>query len=185
MAARHVLNGIQSRETYVHRGCVADYWNAASALQALVPETTARLDYFGGSFGGGIGAMALAWDKRYTRAFLDVPAFGHFPLRAQAEGWRCTGSWESVRGYYRRHPEVLNVLAYFDSAIAAKFIEIPVMVGCALFDPAVAPAGQFAVYNALRGKKELLVAEAGHFEWPGLAEEQRRRDARIRAWFAE
>src|SRR5262249_5894198 len=27
---RHVLQGIESRETYSHRGCVADLWNAAS-----------------------------------------------------------------------------------------------------------------------------------------------------------
>jgi cephalosporin-C deacetylase len=130
--------------------------------------------------------MALACDKRYTRAFLDVPAFGQFPLRAQGEGWKCTGSWESLRLYKRRRPEILDVLAYFDSAVAARYITTPVLAACALFDPAVAPAGQFAVYNALHGHKELFVREAGHFAgggWPGEVEEQARLDARIRQWF--
>jgi cephalosporin-C deacetylase len=182
---RHVLHGIESKETYVHRGCVADWWNAASALLELYPEVTGKLDYMGASFGGGIGAMALAWDKRYRGAFLDVPAFGQFPLRATGEGWKCTGSWEAVRGYYRRHPQVLEVLAYFDSAVAARHVDVPVMCACALFDPAVAPAGQFAVYNALHGRKNLFVREAGHFAWEGEAEEQRRLETAVREWFAE
>jgi cephalosporin-C deacetylase len=187
-AARHVLTGIESRDTYIHKGCVADYWNAASALLQLLPETKNRLDYLGASFGGGIGAMTLASDKRYSRAFLDVPAFGHFPLRAQGnngEGWPCTGSWEAVRSYYRRHPQVLQTLAYFDSALAAKHITIPTMTACALFDPAVAPAGQFAVYNALAGPKHLFVRQAGHFPWPGEQQEQSTLNTQLEAWLSE
>src|SRR5207244_1124038 len=38
LAAGHVLHGIESRETYVHGGCAADVWCAASALLELVPE---------------------------------------------------------------------------------------------------------------------------------------------------
>jgi cephalosporin-C deacetylase len=59
VAAGHVLAGIGSRETYIHRGCAADVWAAASALLAAVPACAGRLDYLGGSFGGGIGALAL------------------------------------------------------------------------------------------------------------------------------
>jgi hypothetical protein len=36
--ARHVLHGIGSRDRYVHRGCVADLWCAATALLELVPS---------------------------------------------------------------------------------------------------------------------------------------------------
>ena len=58
-AAAHVRHGIGSRETYVHRGCVADLWCAASALIELYPEIADALHYRGWSFGGGIGALAL------------------------------------------------------------------------------------------------------------------------------
>ncbi|MEZ5576382.1 MAG: hypothetical protein R3F44_12440 [Candidatus Competibacteraceae bacterium] len=37
-------------------------------------------------------------------------------------------------------------------------------VAAARFDPAVPPPGQFAVYNALAGPKELFVLRAGHFD---------------------
>ncbi len=167
-AAAHVLHGIESRETYVHGGCAADLWAAASALIELLPEAARRLDYIGGSFGGGIGALALPWDARFHSAHLSVPSFGNHLLRLTLP---CTGSGEAVRLYHRSRPEVTNVLRYFDAATAASHIRIPTFVAAALFDPAVPPPGQFAVYNALPGPKELFVLQAGHFEHPAAAAE--------------
>lgn len=172
---KHVLYGIESRETYSHRGSVADYWQAGSALLQLYPQVAGCLDYAGGSFGGGIGAMLVPWDKRLRRAYLDVPSFGNHPLRVTLP---CTGSGESVRLLYKKQPEIMKVLQYFDAATAASYTEIPVYVSAALSDPAVPPPGQFAVYNALKGPKELLVRETGHPNteaddkavWEGLEE---------------
>lgn len=181
-AAGHVLHGIASRETYVHGGCAADFlWCAASALTQLFPETEQRLDYIGGSFGGGIGALALPWDERIAAAHLSVPSFGNHPLRLTLP---CTGSGESVRQYHRTHPEVTEVLRYFDAATAATRIRIPVHVAAALFDPAVPPPGQFAVYSALPGPKELFVLSAGHFTYPSAVAEERRLRRELTRFFA-
>jgi cephalosporin-C deacetylase len=173
---RHVLHGIESRDRYVHGGCVADVWTAASALLRLVPSAAGRLAYAGISFGGGIGALALPWDDRFAAAHLAWPSFGQHPRRLTMP---CTGSGEAVRRHHAEHPEVLEVLRYFDAASAAARIDIPVQVAAALFDPAVPPPGQFAVYNALRGTRDLVVMSAGHFEHAGAAaEEQAVADAR-------
>ena len=51
-----------------------------------------RLDYMGISFGGGIGALALPWDERFHRAHLNVPSFGHHPLRLTLPEPDTTGS---------------------------------------------------------------------------------------------
>ncbi|MFF9505095.1 acetylxylan esterase [Streptomyces sp. NPDC014656] len=177
-SAGHVLHGIGARESYLIGGCVADVWCAATALRQLVPEAAGRLTYLGTSFGGGIGALALPWDDRFRAAGLTVPTFGNHPLRATLP---CTGSGESVRARLAEDPSVLDVLAYFDAATAARHLGIPVHVGAALFDPHVPPPGQFAVYNALAGPRELTVLRAGHFGHPGepaetaaLEETQRR-----------
>lgn len=179
-ASRHVLHGIAARETYVHRGCAADLWGAASALIALFPDTAANLRYYGGSFGGGIGALALPWDNRFHRSFLDIPSFGNHPLRVQLP---CVGSGEFVRYHHRQHPEVLNVLAYFDAATAARHMRQPVFVAAALFDPAVPPPGQFAVYNALPSSKELYVRSAAHFESRFAEPEGRELHGLLTKWF--
>jgi len=164
----HVLHGIESKETYVHRGCIADTWAATSALLALYPKAAGKIEYHGGSFGGGIGAAALPWDERFIFGGLVVPSFGNYPLRVKLD---CTGSGAAVRRRWLEDPSVLDVLAYFDSATHAARIRIPTHVACAAYDPAVPPPGQFTVYNAIRSPKKLYVLKAGHFDWPGNAED--------------
>jgi cephalosporin-C deacetylase len=179
-AMRHVVHGIKTRETYVHRGCVADVWRAASALLTLHPEVAEDLRYYGGSFGGGMGALAVPWEDRFRTAFLDIPSFGNHPLRVTLP---CTGSGASVRRHWRRHPEVLDVLAYFDAATAAQYITIPAFVAAATFDPAVPPPGQFAIYNAIPEPKELFVRTAAHFTSPYEVPEGKKLHRRLSSWF--
>lgn len=165
----HVLVGIDSRDTYIHGGCAADIWCAASALGELLPDKPQRLGYFGGSFGGGIGALALPWDHRFTAAVLKMPSFGNHDVRLTI---RCDGSGEAVRQHVASHPEVREVLRYFDSATAARRISIPVLVGLALRDAVVPAPGQFAVFNALpESGREIYVFTAGHAEYDGAGRE--------------
>ncbi|MFF8717280.1 acetylxylan esterase [Streptomyces sp. NPDC015184] len=187
VSGAHVLHGIESRDTYVIGDCVADLWCAASALHELVPELAPGtgaplLGYLGESFGGGLGALAMPWDDRFGAAQLTVPTFGNHPLRLTLQ---CTGSGEAVRGYHRDHPEVTEVLRYFDAATAATWLKQPTLVAAALFDPSVPPPGQFAVHNALAGESELQVLSAGHFEHEGLVAETAELRAARRWFFGE
>jgi cephalosporin-C deacetylase len=166
----HVLHDIQDRNRYVLGGCVDDLWTGVSALLRLCPYVAGHVGYLGISFSGGIGALALPWEARVQRAHLNVPTFGHQPLRLELGS---TGSAASVQKFVRRHPRARETLAYFDAASAARFVRIPVHCACARFDPAVAPAGQFAIYNALAGPKSLFMLQAGHHAYPGQEETER------------
>ena len=77
----------------------------------------------------------------------------------------------------------LPVLQYFDAATAAAHMRIPVMVAAALFDPAVPPPGQFAVFNCLAGEKKLFVRQAAHVEWEGAELENREVRRLASKWF--
>ncbi len=165
----HVLHNIHSRDDYVLGGCVDDTWLAISALLSHFPEFEGRVGYSGSSFGGGVGALALASDPRVARAHLHVPTFGNQPLRLKLPS---VGSAASVQAFLPKCPSLGEVLAYYDAAVAARRVRIPVHCACATFDPAVAPAGQFAIYNALAGPKELFVLSAGHHAHPGLKDEE-------------
>lgn len=172
---QHVLHGIQDKSTYVHAGNAADVWCAATTLQLLCEDRLSRLDYFGVSFGGGIGALAVPWDSRFSSAVLMVPSFGQHELRRELP---CNGSGESLRLYAAEHPEVRQVLPYFDAALAARHISIPTLVGAALWDPVVPPPCQFAVYNELRERRrELFVFSAGHVSYP-------EEDTELQSWQA-
>lgn len=181
-SVRHVVHGLESSATYSHKLAVADLWAAVSALQEAAPTARGKLFLHGTSFGGGIGTMALAWDRRIARAFLEVPSFGNHPLRLQLP---TEGSGQSVQAYLARsdHPERLReVLSFFDAAVAARHVRAPTQVAAALKDPAVTPPGQFSIYNALPGPKGLFVLSQGHGPLPG--DEAQRLERARRRWLA-
>lgn len=167
---QHVVHGLDDPDHYLIGGCVDDLWLAVSALQELFPGVEERVGYLGISFGGGVGALALPWDPRIRRAHLNVPTFGNQPLRLTLP---TIGSGDAVRRYQATHGHVMETLAYYDAASAAQATHIPVHVAAALFDPVVAPPGQFAIFNALAGEKELFVLDAGHFDYPEKYEQDR------------
>lgn len=164
--AWHVLDHIDRPEDYIIGGCVEDLWVAVSVLLGLYPWLENRIGYSGISFGGGIGALALPFDRRIDRGHLVVPTFGHRPLWMKLP---TIGSADAVQAYSRTHPGVAATLGLFDAATAATRIAAPMLVAVALFDPAVAPPCQFAVANALPKSKfnEIFILDAGHFEYPG------------------
>lgn len=160
----HVLHDIHQIEHYILGGCVEDLWLGVSALLQLFPELAGHLGYLGISFSGGIGALALAWEQRITRGHLNMPTFGQHPLRLRLP---THGSTHSLQQFYCRHKKhTLKVLRYYDAALAAKRITMPMHCACALFDPCVAPPAQFAIYNALTANKQLFVLNAGHHSYP-------------------
>lgn len=166
----HVLHDIHDRQRYVIGGCVDDVWAGVSALLRVCPELAGHVGYLGISFSGGLGALAAPWDERIARVHLNVPTFGHQPLRLELPS---TGSAASVQRFARQHPGIAETLRYYDAATAARFLRQPTLCACATFDPSVAPAGQFAIHNALAGPKELFPLTAGHHAFPGQAEEER------------
>ncbi len=161
----HVLYGIESKDRYIHGACVADYMVAASILLELFPQTAQELWYLGGSFGGGIGALLLGADPRFSAGILREPSFGNHPLRVALKSG---GSNSHVRRAWQETPDILDVLAYFDAASAARSIRVPTLFFPSLFDPAVPPPGQFSVINAVDPKLcHCHPMPAGHFIPPG------------------
>jgi cephalosporin-C deacetylase len=169
--AYHVLHDIDKPPRYLIGGCVEDVWVGVSVLLQLFPEAEGHVGYQGISFGGGIGAMAMAWDQRIRRGALNVPTFGHQALRLTLP---TIGSGDAVARFHRLRGNVMETLQYYDAALAARHIEVPTHVAAALFDPVVAPPGQFAIYNALAGPKELFVLDGGHFDYAARPAQERR-----------
>jgi cephalosporin-C deacetylase len=180
--AWHVLHDIDRPDRYILGGCVEDLWMAVSVLEKLYPGLAGRIGYSGISFGGGIGALALAFDRRIDRGHLIVPTFGNIPLWLSLP---TVGSGASVQNYRKSHPHVADTLAFFDAATAATRIAIPMLVAVARFDPVVAPPCQFSVANALptSNRHETVILDAGHFDYPGSEAQHKLHRTRIEAFF--
>lgn len=149
----HVVHVIEDRTTYAIRPCVSSIWSAASLLIQLFPGTIKQLYFTGDSLGGGLGALAITWDSRFSRAFLKVPTFGHYTIRNTCP---CEGSGQAIAEHV--------------TATAAGHIDILVFGAPALFDPKVPPPGQFSVTNALPSKGRTRILIAGHFTYPDQSE---------------
>ena len=162
-SSQHVVCGIESREDYVLRVCVAALWTSASVLLREIPSIGKNLHLRGGSFGGGLGALALPWEDRFVTGELGEPTFGCHPFRLRH---RCLGSGESVRQLWQRNPSIAETLPYYDAAIAARFIAKPTLYNLSLADPSVPPPGQFAVANATPAShRRILTHRFGHISW--------------------
>ena len=179
--SKHVLHGIESRETYVHGHCAADILCAVNAFEEILgiplgqSRNGLRLSYLGVSFGGGIGALALPWDTRFDAAALHLPSFGAHSLRLKEPS---TGSAGPVRAWVEKHPEAWTVLDYFDAATAATRIGVPTIIAPAATDPSVAPVGQWAIARAVPSPLSTIIPmTAGHMGYP----EQEREAALYRA----
>lgn len=178
----HVLHDIDNRERYILGGCVEDLWLAVSAMLALFPDLAGHIGYLGISFGGGIGALALPWEPRIQRAHFNVPSFGNHPLRLKLPTW---GSAAAVQQYWQHHRHVLETLSYYDAAVAARHIHVPVHIAAALADPVVAPPGQFSIYNALPGTKKLFVLDMGHSDYPRQFEQSQALLSELKEFFGD
>ena len=77
----------------------------------------------------------------------------------------------------------LKTLRYYDAAIATRRIRQPIYCALAMFDPCVAPPGQFAIYNAISGEKQLFMLEAGHHSYPNQAQQETELLAELDAFF--
>lgn len=176
----HVLHDIDRRDDYIIGGCVDDLWVAVSVLQSLYPSIAGQIGYSGVSFGGGIGALAMGFDRRIDRGHLSLPTFGHMPMRLE---YPSIGSARSVQAHCRTHIDVPEMLRFFDAAIAATRIKAATFVSVARFDPAVAPPCQFAVANALPKFNEIFILDAGHFDYPAQEVQQAALRERLEAFF--
>lgn len=167
---KHVLCGIEDRESYILGPCVAALWQARRVLEEKLPQPV-RYHYLGWSFGGGLGALMLPWEPMFKSAELGQPTFGHHPIRLQCES---VGSGEPVRRSVLENPRLKTTLSYFDSALAIQRVTRPTVFACSLFDPSVPPPGQFAVANAHPGPKWISTFSTGHFEYEYDSSEEER-----------
>ena len=180
--AWHVLHDIDKIDRYILGGCVEDLWTGVSVLTQLYPQLDGKIGYSGVSFGGGIGALAIPFDPRIDRGQLTVPTFGNIPVWLSLP---TIGSGDAVQRYSRAHPEVLETLRFFDAGTAASLIAKPMLVAVARFDPAVAPPCQFSVANALptSNDHEIVVLDAGHFDYDGMQAQQEMLAEKVKAFF--
>ncbi len=171
-AGKHVVYGIESRESYLLASCAATIWRGVDVLLELTESSVKKFHYHGWSFGGGMGALSVPWEPRFQSAELGHVTFANHPFRLRNE---CVGSGASVRQYWLKDRSIEETLRYYDAAFSVRHLKIPTLFGCSCFDPAVPPPGQWSAANSHPGPSRATAFPVGHFDYahPQTAEAEK------------
>jgi cephalosporin-C deacetylase len=170
----HIIRGLDdSPEKLLFRQIYLDCAQLASVVMAMPEVDRERVGATGGSQGGGLTLACAALEPRIKRA---APLFPF--LCDYQRVWEmdlASNAYEELRTFFRmfdprheREQELFTRLGYIDNQHLAHRIQAEVLMPVGLMDTICPPSTQFAAYNKIRSKKELLIyPDFGHEGLPG------------------
>ncbi len=159
----YVLTGIESAETSILRGAVADYLQAARVARDLLEDDATTTTFKGFSFGGALALMAAALTTTPNLVVIGQPTFGWHAERRRVS---LAGSTHELNRYLERYPwrldSVSRTLEYFESAHFAGLVRSPTIVGIGLDDDVVPSRTVLAIVNHLTCLTEIRLLPVSH-----------------------
>ncbi|MFC1614488.1 acetylxylan esterase [Gemmatimonadota bacterium] len=153
---------------YYHRRSVQAAIRALDFLKARKDVDTTRIAVYGGSQGGGLGIMLAAVDKRVKALVASVPGFCDHTAYLYGRAGNGRGR---LSGGGNMNKAIL-ALSYYDAALAAGLVEVPVCIGVGFEDNLCHPTKVYSAFNNLKGSKRIdhfyTRGHASPPEWRGM-----------------
>lgn len=168
----YYLQGRESRETMYLRGIIFRLLRAIDTVAGQADWDGRRLVALGRSQGGGQALVAGGLDPRVTYVSAEIPTFCDHTgiVVGRINGWPRIIPNDTVSP----DPKVVEAVRYYDAVNFASRHSAQVFVTLGFIDHICPPTGIYAMYNQLRGKKQL-------WEHPDTGHVSRRDyDARVR-----
>lgn len=173
----HIIRGLDdAKERMLFRNIFLDTAQLAGIIMNMPEVDAERVGAMGGSQGGGL-TLACAGLEPKIRKLAPVYPF----LSDYKRVWEmdlAVNAYEELRTYFRnfdpthsRENEIFLKLGYIDIQNLAERIKGEVLMATGLMDNICPPSTQFAAYNKINSKKNVvLYPDFGH-EWlPGFAD---------------
>jgi cephalosporin-C deacetylase-like acetyl esterase/beta-glucanase (GH16 family) len=161
-------------DSYFLRMYLGDY--RAVEYLASRPDWDGRtMVVMGTSMGGQQSFATAGLNPRVTHLIVNVPA-GADVTAALHDRWPSYPNWDVSR------PDVLTTARYFDTANFASRITAQALVAMGFIDNVAAPAGIWAVFNGIRGRKEAVPMPASPHNNYASPESERGYTTRSAAW---
>lgn len=171
----HIIRGLDDPDPrkLAFRQIFLDTVQLARVVMSLPEVDASRVGCFGASQGGALSIACAALEPRIRRT---APVFPF--LCDYQRVWEmdlAKDAYEELRYYFRtqdprheRETEVFTRLGYVDCQFLAPRITADVLMFTSLMDPICPPSSQFAAYNKITAKKDLVVyPDFGHENLPG------------------
>ena len=142
-----------------------------------MPEVDAkRVGCTGGSQGGGLTLACAALEPRIKRAASVFPFLCDYMRVWEMD--LAAAAYEEIRSYFRmydptheREDTIFNKLGYIDNQFLTPRIKAEVLMFTGLMDTVCPPSTQFAAFNRIKSKKDLVIyPDHGHEGLPGSSD---------------
>jgi cephalosporin-C deacetylase len=171
----HIVRGLDdSPENLVFRQIYLDTAMLAKIVAGLDEVDEKRIAAMGGSQCGGLTLACAALVPGIKKA---APMFPF--LCDYKRVWEMdlgTGAYIEIRDYFRKfdpqhknEEQIFTKLGYIDIQHLAKRIKAEILIGVGLRDDICPPSTQFAAYNKMKCKKQMVIyPDFGHENLPGF-----------------
>lgn len=174
----HIIRGLNdpNPDNLYYRNVFLDTAQTARILMSMETVDENRVGVYGVSQGGALATVCAALEPRVKELVAVYPFLSDY-LRV----WEMdiqNSAYEEIAYFFRqfdpnhdRHEEIFNRLGYIDIQNLADRIQANVLWVTGMKDMVCPPSTQFAAYNKIKAKKELLLYhEYGHEYLLGLAD---------------
>lgn len=171
----HIIRGLADEpDNLYYRSVFLDTAQLAKIVMELESIDQNRVGVFGYSQGGALTAACAALEPRIKKAAPVYPFLADYQRVTQLD--IDASAYAELKDFFRkydplhnREEEIFNKLSYIDIQNLADRIEAEVLMTTAVADPVCPPSTQFAVYNKITSKKEMILYhDYGHEDLPGL-----------------
>ncbi len=173
----HIVRGLDdSPEKLLFRSIYLDCAQLAGIVMGMPEVDASRVGAVGGSQGGGLALACAALEPRIRRAASTFPFLCDF-LRVWELDY-AKAAYEELATYFRlfdprheREQEIFTTLGYIDNQHLAPRIKGEVLMLTGLMDTVCPPSSQFAAYNKITSKKNILIyPDFAHESLPGASD---------------
>ena len=171
----HIVRGLDDPDArkLAFRQIFLDTAQLARVVMNFAEVDAGRVGAFGISQGGALSLACAALEPRIKRAAPVYPFLCDYQRVWELDCAR--EAYEELRLFFRFHDprhererEIFTKLGYVDVQHLAPRIRADVLMFTGLMDPICPPSSQFAAYNKLAGKKDLVIyPDFAHEPLPG------------------
>jgi cephalosporin-C deacetylase len=171
----HIVRGLGDPDPtkMYYRQVFLDTAQLARIVMDFDEVDATRVGATGGSQGGGLTLACAALTPEIKRAAAVFPFLCDYKRVWEMD--QAANAYEELKTYFRnfdprheREDEIWTRLGYIDNQHLAPRIQAEVLMPVGLMDAICPPSTQFAAYNRIPGKKNLLIyPDFGHEGLPG------------------
>jgi len=171
----HIIRGLaDDAEKLYYRNVFLDAAQLAGIVMEMDNIDQKRVGVFGYSQGGALTVACAALEPRIKKAAPVYPFLSDYRRVSQLD--IDASAYAEIKDFFRKYDplhnkekEIYRKLSYIDIQNLAARIKAEVLMTTAVADPVCPPSTQFAVYNKITSKKEMLIyPDYGHEDLPGL-----------------